>query len=202
MIIHTVEQGTDEWLSLRLGMPTASNFKKIFTASGKPSTSADDYMHELIAEEMSGVPTFTKVTDDMQRGLDLENEAVGIYEFLFDVQTVVVGFVTNNEQTYGCSPDRFNLEVKCPKDKNHIKWALADKVPTDHFCQVQGCMWVCEQDSWDFLSYTQSIGTFCTTVYRDEKWIDGMQKEMDKFLNKKHEALHKLTQQEGNRYAR
>jgi hypothetical protein len=28
-----------------------------------------------------------------------------------------------------------------------------------------------------------------------------MQKEMDKFLNKKHEALHKLTQQEGNRYA-
>ncbi len=196
MIVHTVEQGTDEWLSLRLGMPTASNFKKIFTASGKPSTSADDYMYELIAEQLSGQSTFVKVTDDMQRGLDLEDEAIGIYEWEFNVETTIVGFVTNNDKTYGCSPDRMNLEVKCPRDKNHVKWALAGKVPADHFCQVQGCMWVCEQDYWDFLSYTQSIGTFCTRVYRDDEWISGMEKEMEKFLSKKNEALEKLTKRE------
>ena len=201
MIIHDVAQGSDEWLSLRLGMPTASNFKRIFTSTGKPSTSADDYMYELIAEQLSGSSTIVNVTDDMQRGLDLEDEAVGVYEFEFNVQTKAVGFVTNDAKTYGCSPDRMNLEVKCPKDKNHIKWALADKVPADHFCQVQGCMWVCGEDYWDFFSFTKLVGTFCTRVYRDDKWIAGMEAEMDRFLTKKNEALLKLTKKMEQRNA-
>ena len=94
-----------------------------------------------------------------------------------------------------------NLEVKCPKDKNHIKWALADKVPADHFCQVQGCMWVCGEDYWDFFSFTKLVGTFCTRVYRDDKWIAGMEAEMDRFLTKKNEALLKLTKKMEKRNA-
>ena len=36
-IIKNIEQGTDEWLKLRLGVATASNFDKIITTAGKES---------------------------------------------------------------------------------------------------------------------------------------------------------------------
>jgi hypothetical protein len=34
-IIRNIEQGSDEWLKLRLGVATASNFKNIITPLGK-----------------------------------------------------------------------------------------------------------------------------------------------------------------------
>jgi len=36
-IIRDIEQGSDEWLKLRLGVATASNFDKIITTTGKES---------------------------------------------------------------------------------------------------------------------------------------------------------------------
>jgi hypothetical protein len=47
MIVHDVEQGTEAWHSLRLGVPTASNFGKVFTSTCKVSSSLDDYAIEL-----------------------------------------------------------------------------------------------------------------------------------------------------------
>ena len=59
MIIHDCEQGTEEWLTLRLGMPTASNFADIYSATGKPSTRAQEYMYKLVAESLAGEPVDT-----------------------------------------------------------------------------------------------------------------------------------------------
>ena len=39
MKIHNVEQGTEAWFDLRLGMPSASKFKDIVTPKGKASAS-------------------------------------------------------------------------------------------------------------------------------------------------------------------
>ena len=39
MIILDHEQGTEEWFAARLGKPSASNFSKLITATGKPSSS-------------------------------------------------------------------------------------------------------------------------------------------------------------------
>ena len=52
MIIHECVQGTTEWLQLRSGIPTASNFEKILTKSGKKSASQERYMFALLAERM------------------------------------------------------------------------------------------------------------------------------------------------------
>ena len=52
MIILDHEQGTEEWFAARLGKPSASNFGKLITATGKPSTSADGYINQLIAERL------------------------------------------------------------------------------------------------------------------------------------------------------
>jgi hypothetical protein len=54
MKIHNVEQGTEEWFRLRLGMPSASKFKDLVTPKGKPSASGEKYMYELLAERLSG----------------------------------------------------------------------------------------------------------------------------------------------------
>jgi hypothetical protein len=194
MIIHQVEQGTPEWTEVRRGTPSASCFKNILTATGKPSTSRDKYALALAREVIYGVEPLP-VNPDMQRGLDLESEAVRNYEFEHGVKTQVVGWVTNDDNTYGCSPDRMNLEVKCPRDNNHTKWSEKGCVPSEHFCQVQGCMWVCEQDYWDFYSYSETLGSFCFRAYRDEEWISAMEKEMSLFLERKSELLELLKEE-------
>ena len=47
VLIHQVEQGTPEWFAVRLGIPTASNFAKIITSTGKVPS-------ERIAAEFGG----------------------------------------------------------------------------------------------------------------------------------------------------
>jgi len=42
-----VEQGSDAWFEARRGIPTASNFKRIFTAGGRHSDSAPHYLREF-----------------------------------------------------------------------------------------------------------------------------------------------------------
>jgi len=55
MITLELEQGTPEWFSARLGIPTASRYKDIVTpARGDKSKSYMTYLYELLAERMTG----------------------------------------------------------------------------------------------------------------------------------------------------
>ena len=183
MIIHDCEQGTEEWLTLRLGMPTASNFADIYSATGKPSTRAQEYMYKLVAESLAGEPVDTYKNEWMQRGNDLEPDAVSAYEFINGVETQVLGFVTNDEKTIGCSPDRMNLEIKCPMAKTHVKYLDEGKCPAIYYPQVQGCIWLCETDRWDFMSYHPKMPPLICTVFRDDTYIKGLEKALYNFLD-------------------
>ncbi len=55
-IIRNIEQGSDEWLKLRLGVATASNFDKIITTTGKESESLKKYALQLATELMLETP--------------------------------------------------------------------------------------------------------------------------------------------------
>ena len=57
MIILDMEQGTEEWLQARMGIPTASAFDRIFTASFKPSAQSNAYTHEQRALHRSALKT-------------------------------------------------------------------------------------------------------------------------------------------------
>ena len=50
MIRHNVVQRSDAWHQLRAGIPTAYNFHKIITPSGKASDQAEKYQYFLLAE--------------------------------------------------------------------------------------------------------------------------------------------------------
>ena len=120
MKIHNVEQGSEAWFQLRLGVPSASKFKDLLTPTGKPSARSEAYMHELLAEKMSGKRFETFETFHMRRGIELEPEAADVFSFQTDLICREVGFVTNDEETVGCSPDRLiqdlsGLEIKCQR---------------------------------------------------------------------------------------
>jgi hypothetical protein len=184
MIIHDVEQGTPEWFELRLGIPTASRFKDIFTSTGKPAAGADGYMYSLLAELVAGKPLESFESEWMRRGTELEPDARAFYELQKDADIQQVGFITNDDNTIGCSPDGMGLEIKCPAPHTHMKYLLAGKCPSEYYPQVQGTMWLCEYESWDFMSYHPDLPPLIVTVKRDDKYINGLEEAITKFLDK------------------
>lgn len=176
MIVHNVLQGTSEWLALRAGIPTASDFDRIITKSGKPSTQAEKYMHKLLAERMMGRPVVEHVSYWMGRGNQMEAEAVSYYEQMRDLDTERVGFVTDDARTIGASPDRFVgvdglLEIKVPAEHTHVGYLLKHAVDAEYYPQVQGQLWVTERAWADILSYHPEMPPALVRVERDEKFI-------------------------------
>src|SRR5690348_10361138 len=106
MIIHDVRQRSDEWFALRLGIPTASDAKRIVTPNGKLSKQAEDYMDSLLAEWAFGQPLEDPETDYrsqwMERGAMLESQAADAYAFQKDAELETVGFITTDSGLVGC----------------------------------------------------------------------------------------------------
>jgi hypothetical protein len=176
MILHDCTQGTSAWLQLRAGIPTASNFDKILTPKGKPSTQAEKYLQKLLAERMMGRPVVEHVSFWMGRGQELESEAVAYYEGVRELDTTRVGFVTNDERTIGASPDRLVgdeglLEIKVPAEHTHVAYLLTRSVDAEYAPQVQGQLWVTGRAWLDLLSYSPEMPPALVRVERDEAYI-------------------------------
>lgn len=177
MIVHyDVIQGSKQWLRLRAGIPTASGFDNIITPTGKKSGSAEKYMHHLLAERILGRPEVEYVSTWMDRGSATEAEAIAYYELERDLDTVKVGFVTNDDKTIGASPDRFVgdeglLEVKVPKPATHVAYLLKKPVDAAYFPQVQGQLWVTGRKWLDILSFHPEMPNEIVRVERDEEYI-------------------------------
>ena len=128
-------QGTEEWLRARLGVHSASNFAKVVTTSGKRSTSFNSYVNALIAEKLTGDPTYVKITEPMERGTSLEDEARAMYQLIEEVDVRQVDFIKHPNMEVGCSPDGLidkeqdgligGLEIKCPLQGTHVEYLRA-----------------------------------------------------------------------------
>lgn len=185
-----VDQGSDEWLQARLGVPSASSFKKLVTSTGKISTTFDDYCYELASEVVSGERTSIFQNDAMKRGNELEPLARSMYEFVNSVDVMEYGFIKS--EGYGCSPDGiiedsdgfYGLEIKCPLTKTHLKWLDKGKLPAEHKAQVQGCMLVTGLKRWDFYSYNEHFEDLHVIVERDDEYIQILEEALDKAINK------------------
>ena len=104
MQIINVEQGSEEWLRARLGVPTASCYSKLITSQGKSSAQAEGYINELIGQRITGEIPETFKSDAMERGNELEPQARAYYELVTDNNVEEVGLIIN-EIGAGCSPD-------------------------------------------------------------------------------------------------
>lgn len=177
MKVYDCVQGTTEWLTLRSGIPTSSDFDKIITPkTGRPSGQAETYMFRLIAERLMGHPCIEFMSQWMARGSEMEAEAVNFYEFQRDAETARIGFITNDAGTIGASPDRFVdddglLEIKVPKESTHVGYLLKHHVDAEYFPQVQGQLWVSGRRYVDILSYHPELPPALIRVERDEAFI-------------------------------
>jgi putative phage-type endonuclease len=184
MIILTDEQGSPEWLASRLGRPSASNFGRLVTGSGKPSSSAESYINEMIAERLTGRSKPFYTNEHMERGNALEPEAREAYEFITDFEVVETGFILHDSEEFGCSPDGLvaeqgGLEIKCPSDSVHVSYLRAGKVPSKYYQQVQGCLWITGREWWDFMSYHPEMPHLLVRAHRNEKYIEAMAEQVE-----------------------
>jgi len=185
MIILTDEQGSPEWLASRLGRPSASNFGRLVTGSGKPSSSAESYINEMIAERLTGRSKPFYTNEHMERGNALEPEAREAYEFITEFEVVETGFILHDSEEFGCSPDGLvaeqgGLEIKCPSDSVHVSYLRAGKVPAKYYQQVQGCLWITGREWWDFMSYHPEMPHLLVRAHRNEKYIEAMAEQVEK----------------------
>ncbi len=191
MIIHDVVQGSEAWLRLRMGKPTASEFDRIITPKGNPcgETTSQKYINELLGELIMGRPSEKVMTALMSRGKDTEAEARAYYTFQTDRDDIrEVGFCTRDDGLVGASPDALvgtdrGLEIKIPGFSNHCQYLFSkDAVGGEYKPQVQGSIYVCERDGWDTISYYPGMPDAFRPAYREEKFIKTLEEELEKFL--------------------
>lgn len=181
MVIHNVEQGTDEWLALRLGKLTGSKAQAI-AAKGK---GLNTLCQELAWEKVTGVREETFKNENMQNGNDKEQYAADAYELTFGVDLQKVGFAEWSDYV-GCSPDRLvgsngGLEIKSRTLKKHRDLLLGnDTFETGWIWQCHMCLLIFDRDWWDITSYNENFGKSCLFVDRivrdklkDEQLLEG-----------------------------
>jgi hypothetical protein len=198
--VFDCEQGTPDWFACRMGIPTASEFATVLMhgkKKGEPSATRRKYMLTLIGERLTGKPVESYSNANMLRGKEHEPEARRLYQFIRDEDTKQVGFIRNGNK--GCSPDLLvnaNGMTEFKSNQPHIllEMHLADEVPKEHECQLQGGLWVAEREWIDFMAYWPGIEPFIKRVYRDEVKIKSIELGVEMFNNELHELLTKLEQ--------
>jgi len=182
MKVYNVNQKSDDWFSVRERKMTASQASKIV------SDGLEKYIKSLFQEKKF----FTN--NDIERGVELEEEVRKLYEEKFEKVTEV-GFIERDEYS-GCSPDglvgeKGGIEIKCPNDKNFEKILKKGEkgINKIYFWQVQMCLLVTGREWWDLVIYNKN---FEMLVFRQfpkmemqEKLLLGLEK--GKNLIKKYE---------------
>jgi len=198
MIIHNCQQGSDEWLALRLGKITASKFNAVL-AKGQGKTRRA-HMVQLAAEILTGEQQEGYSNGAMEWGTEQEPFAREYYESLNDCVVGQVGFVELSEWV-GVSPDGLVgedglIEIKCPNSTTHITTILSDKFPSTYKPQIQGQLWVTGGKWCDFVSYDPRIKNrpfFSVRVERDEAYIKELEIQVTIFTTELKEMIEKLT---------
>jgi putative phage-type endonuclease len=201
-------QGTDEWRKARLGKITASRISDVMAKgkNGAPSATRANYMADLIAERLTGVPIESYTSKEMERGTLKEPDARAAYEFFTDCVIESVGFIPHPTiKMAGASPDGFVgkdgiVQFKCPLTKTHIETLLGKSIPNDYLLQVQWEMACSERDWCDFTSFDDRLPPrlqkYTRRIPRDDLLIEKLEEAVMAFdaeIEEKVSALLELT---------
>jgi len=197
-------QGSPEWIQFRCGRVSASNMDKLMakTKGGGYGTGRQNYMADLIAERLTGVPTKTFQSDVMRWGIEQEPAAKDAYMFFRDTVVESVGFVEHPTiPMSGASPDGLVtadglIEVKCPLTATHIDTLLSGDIETKYIQQMQWQL-ACTQRKWcDFVSFDPklppSMQLFVKRVPRDQSMIDTLEREVRQFIAELNTKIREL----------
>ena len=168
---HHVAQRSPEWFALRCGRVSGSQAQHLLTAvKGKLESAGRRDLRMLLAQErLSGLPDDgpTFINSDMQRGIDMEPEALVALEMSGVLPGAIrpVGYLTHDELQAGYSPDGVAgpgfdtlVEVKCPRMATHLAmFDLPGSVPAKYLGQLTHALWLTGAESIHFGSYCPSF---------------------------------------------
>lgn len=172
---YDIEQGSDEWLSARLGIVTASEINNLITPKGKACTGAkvQAYACHKASERITKRIEEHFMSYDMQRGHIQEEIARDIYNDNFEA-VKECGFITNNlgGVTFGASPDGLigdegGIEIKSRVAKFQIETVIADEVPDIYINQIQATLLLTDRRWWDFTQYSNGLPLYVKRVLPD-----------------------------------
>ena len=172
MIIHNVIQGSDDWHKIRSTKFTASNFYKLFA---KPETKTyQNFINEVVFARLTGELEEGYTNSYMQRGIEMESEAIMNYEFETFNKVHRCGFIEHSEWI-GCSPDGLigedgMIQVKCPKATTLMDY-YGSQIPKNYMYQIQGELFVSGRKWSDFYVYHPKLKPQVIRVVRDEQMI-------------------------------
>jgi len=190
-ITHQVEQGTEAWRRLRLGIPTASQFGRILTPQGKPSAQAVTYRNQLVAERLFGQPFGKDLSriEHVVAGKANEPHAAAQFEALEGIKLQEVGFITTPNGRIGCSPDRLILgnrreavEIKCPTIPVHVGYLL-DGPSTDYKAQVQGQILIGGFEAVHFYSWNERCPAVHIVFRPDPPYLELLNRALAEFCD-------------------
>ena len=197
-IHRDIEQGTDEWLELRVGRLTSSKLGAFIWTKGK-----DDYglgskliphINDVAAEVHTGLSDGSNYSSsDMDRGSSLEEYVIDHYEQTNFIAVEQIGFATYGRYI-GDSPDGLVgddgcLEMKCRKLYLHFAILLAIrngaevKIPPKDLAQCYWHMFVCDRKWCDYISYhpdfPEDQQMLVTRIYMTEEKLATLTEKAD-----------------------
>lgn len=197
------EQGTAEWLQERAGKVTASRIGDVMakTKTGYGASRAN-YMADLVAEQLTGIPKQGFTNDAMRWGTETEPQARAMYELVTGHTVVETGFVPHPTIVgAGASPDGLVgdyglLEIKCPNTATHIKTLRGAEIDRDYLLQMHWQM-LCTGRTWcDFVSFDprlpMEMQMHLRRVELDEKLAAEITDEVTKFITELNETVADL----------
>ena len=122
----------------------------------------------------------------MELGLIVEADAVDWYEFDQDVTVQRVGFITDDDHTVGCSPDRLVgddglLEIKAPLPHTQVEYWISGTVHERFRPQLQGQLYVSQRRWVDIVCWHDALPKLVMRVEPDEKFIKALDRELQIF---------------------
>jgi hypothetical protein len=111
----------------------------------------------------------------MERGLIVEAEAVDWYEFDQDATVQRVGFITDDNHTVGCSPDRLVgdeglLEIKAPLPLTQVEYWISGEVSERFRPQLQGQLYISQRSWVDIVCWHDVLPKVVMRVEPDEQF--------------------------------
>lgn len=206
MQIHNLEQGSSEWFELRLQYPLTASEAQAIGNNGK---GLETLCWEKMAQKYSSADKEQYSNKDLERGKELEPQAISLYELETGNEVQKVGFVTNEKisKVGGASPDGLVnsdglIEVKAFADTKHFK-AVIDFKKTGKFEIESQYLWQMQQQmlftgrKWcDFVAYNPNYKT-SLLIQRVEADHE-MQNKIIEGLKKGEIIINEIKQYESN----
>lgn len=187
LIWHTAEQRSPEWFAARNGKVTGSVCAPLGSTQGKFRDGLSAGAWTLVYKLAGDMLDPSEALQDepyqdywMQRGTRLEPKALRAYKAETFNPGHLVGFTEAEGRLAGFSgdfmvDDKKGGEIKCLRMSKHLKWLDSKKIETNHYRQIQWCLFVSGFETWDLVHYhpkAQKGMLDIFTVERDEKLID------------------------------